>query len=266
MNINQTDTGTALGSAQGLSMIADDTGAGTGAITNLDGGTFYVRINGGASAVTSAYALNATVTIASGTGTIGTGYGVYVNPILMSGITKAYDFYGAGASDLNYFAGNVGIGSLAPGQKLDVIGTVRATAFIGNGSGLTGLSSSSQLWVTGNVGINTTNNVGIGSTNPGQLLDVNGTVRISKLGSTLAIASGTNGCMGQGTLSSGTVTISTTCTPSTSLGIFLTDAQSSLTNVGSVTIATVTPGTSFVIQSTNGLDGSNVNWEIHKTS
>lgn len=141
-------------------------------------------------------------------------------------------------------SGNVSIGTTAPANMLDVRGTINFNAF--------------EITHAGNVGVN--------SVNPGQALDVQGTIRISALGSTLAIASGTNGCMGQATLSSGTVTVSTTCTPSTSLGIFLTDAQSSITNVGSVTIATVTSGSSFVVQSTNILDASKVNWFIEKTS
>ena len=61
--------------------------------------------------------------------------------------------------------GNIGIGSTNPGQKLDVVGTVRATAFIGNGSLLTGINSSQWLTInTNDVYLSNNGNVGIGTT------------------------------------------------------------------------------------------------------
>ncbi|MEA3399463.1 MAG: hypothetical protein U9R00_03070 [Patescibacteria group bacterium] len=45
---------------------------------------------------------------------------------------------------INNTSGNVGINTTSPNSTLHVIGTVNATHFVGNGSGLTGISS--QLW------------------------------------------------------------------------------------------------------------------------
>ena len=64
--------------------------------------------------------------------------------------------------------GNVGIGSTNPGQKLDVNGTVRASAFIA-GTGTATLTGDSN----GNVGIN--------QATPAKTLDVNGTVKATAL-------------------------------------------------------------------------------------
>ena len=68
---------------------------------------------------------------------------------------------------------NVGIGSISPRSKLDVVGTVTATAFSGDGSGLTGISGGG--WTDGgtNVYVTTsTDNVGVGTTQPSTQLDV----------------------------------------------------------------------------------------------
>lgn len=152
--------------------------------------------------------------------------------------------------------GNISIGTTSNSNKLDV--TSNMSVGYANG-GTSKAAPTNGLIVKGNVGI--------GTNLPTQTLDVFGTIRISNLGGTLAVASGSNGCMGQGTLASGTITISTTCTPSTSQGIFLQDATTgSLVNVGTPTVGTVTGGTSFVINSSNALDSSNVNWWILKSS
>ena len=114
-----------------------------------------------------------------------------------------------------FTAGNVGIGSATPGQILDVQGTVRMTGFnLNSGSSLnnkilTSDASGNGTWQTASSGSGTVNsgtanqaayyassttavsgtsdlifngsNVGIGSATPGQILDVQGTMRSSSL-------------------------------------------------------------------------------------
>lgn len=161
------------------------------------------------------------------------------------------------------------------------LGTSGGSKVAIDGAVSTALTLGSNLWVNGNAAVGSSyqsntgpsnglivqGNVGIGTVNPGQFLDVKGNIRASLLGSSLAVASGTNGCQGQATLASGTITVSTACTPSSSQGIFLQDATTgSLVNIGVPTVGTVTGGTSFVINSSNALDSSNVNWWILKSS
>ena len=72
------------------------------------------------------------------------------------------------------FSGRVGIGQAPLNEKLEVDGNVKASAFIGDGSQLTGISSGKWLdGVGGDIYYNT-GNVGIGTTNPNYKLEVRG--------------------------------------------------------------------------------------------
>lgn len=76
----------------------------------------------------------------------------------------------------------------------------------------------------------------------------------------LNVTTGTNANAGTGTLSGGTVTISTTAVTASSL-IFLTDTSNGA-NIGTLSVGTKTAGTSFVVNSSNALDASTFNWLI----
>ena len=76
---------------------------------------------------------------------------------------------------INYSAGNVGVGVTSPTTKLDVAGTVNASAFTVGGSALV-----SSQWATSGTTINYgTGNVGIATTSPTEKLHVTGNVKVT---------------------------------------------------------------------------------------
>lgn len=79
----------------------------------------------GAGTITNAYGLYSDIT-KPGSGVITNSYGVFIDSLAG---TNRFGIYQAGATDLNYFAGNVGVGTAAPGARLQVNSTaVRSTS------------------------------------------------------------------------------------------------------------------------------------------
>ncbi len=117
-------------------------------------------------------------------------YGLYVGNISSSvGYPNEYGVYVSDSTASNYFAGNVGIGSTSPLEKLDVSGnaTISGNLTIAQGStirpayGPLSLAYKSGLnaWSTGLILQDTTGYVGIGTTSPNARLYVAGNTTIS---------------------------------------------------------------------------------------
>jgi hypothetical protein len=94
----------------------------------------------------------------------------------------------------SYFAANkVGIRTTTPAEKLEVAGNVKATAFMGDGTNLTGLFKldAADGSPTNALYVDASGNVGIATTTPGAVLDVIGGVMFGTCTSCSATNEGT---------------------------------------------------------------------------
>jgi len=85
-----------------------------------------------------------------------------------------------------YFAaGNVGIGTTSPAEKLEVAGTVKATTFVGDGSQLTGVGSdsfgSSASAPIEALFVDDSGQIGMGTANPRAKLEIKGGVGVEQI-------------------------------------------------------------------------------------
>jgi len=94
-----------------LGEAGDNTGV-TANCTNTIVGIAGSIVHRGTGNLNSVMSLNATGTVITNGGTINNAYGLYVSQINKTGITNSYGIYQSAAADNNYFAGNVGIGTV----------------------------------------------------------------------------------------------------------------------------------------------------------
>lgn len=95
-------------------------------------------------------------------------------------------------------------------------------------------------------------------TTPGSLTTTTGLT----VGTKLNVTTGANTTIGTATLAAGTATVSTSAVDASSIIFVSRNTAGGTTGEISAPVASITPGVSFVIDSTGGSDTSTVNWWI----
>jgi len=115
---------------------------GTGNITNFANGVIgSVTIKNSGSITGFASAIKAGSPGRSGTGTITNASALYLSSQTAAFVTNAFGIYQASSSDINYFAGSIGVGTTAPSASLTVNGEMRA---LGSSNGYVGFQAAAN--------------------------------------------------------------------------------------------------------------------------
>jgi hypothetical protein len=122
LDVNTNNTG--IGQNIGLNVLTNNGGTGNGDLTAIQ---VRVRELGAVTVTSNGIGLLINGPDAAAGGTITNVYGLKIQSQKGTGVTNAYGIYEAGANDLNYFAGQTGIGG-APSNGALTIGTNTAAA------------------------------------------------------------------------------------------------------------------------------------------
>lgn len=254
-NVHQ-GTGT-INVFEGMEAHLNNINAGT--ITNGFGGAFEISNSGTWVNAYSLYTIVAnfgTMTAAVGlfvdtnsnAGTLTANYGVYISN--QSGVgTTSYNLYSAGVSAKHQLLGTLALGVVVASPTARLTCTVQTDAQQGIIVVAHSATQSGNLqeWQ---------NNSGVAQS----AVDSKGNLTTQAAGVGFKIKEGSNARMGTGTLSGGTATVSNTSVTANTR-IFLSDQGGGvLANIGSLSVGTVTAGTSFVVNSSNALDSSKFAW------